>query len=125
MSADEEVEEIRTAIATDAAAATERELWSKRANRQQGVRAVGGRATITTRRLLFASHALDSALGGADVAIELADIETVEAKGLRRLVHITTRSGETERLVLQPPKRSAQLIEAAAEAARTGARIEP
>jgi hypothetical protein len=53
-------------------------VWSIKANRTQGKRAVGGKLFITTERVLFSPHLVDAALGGKRAAIELSSLIAVE-----------------------------------------------
>jgi hypothetical protein len=77
-------------------------IESCRANRSQGQRAVGGRLHLTTHRLLFVPHVVDSATGGHRWETDLTAISTVDvaARGwhpfdgsLRRRLRIATGPG--------------------------------
>lgn len=87
----------------------ERMLWSARANRTQGARAVGGVLFLTSERLLFAPHLLDAALGGKPCAIELASVVAVDKHrkganplggGMRDRLRVTSADGSEEMFVV-------------------------
>ncbi|HEX2807453.1 MAG TPA: hypothetical protein VHN80_14910 [Kineosporiaceae bacterium] len=52
------------------------ESW--RANRSQGQRAVGGRLHLTTQRLLFVPHVVDSVTGGHRWEVLLSGVSAVD-----------------------------------------------
>jgi hypothetical protein len=75
---------------------------SIRANRMEGLRAVGGRLYLTDQRLVFRPHAFDAATGGSAWesplrAVALADIAPRGSDrsfaALRRRLRITTADG--------------------------------
>jgi hypothetical protein len=82
--------------------------WSRRANRFQGSRGVGGRLVLTDRRLLFAPHRFDAALAGSWWEAELDQVSSVGVErrgsahkallggGLRRRLRVQTEAGEDE-----------------------------
>jgi hypothetical protein len=86
--------------------------WSRRANRFQGSRAVGGRLAITDRRLMFAPHRFDAALVGKRWEARLDEIRTagIEPRGssvkglfgggMRKRLRIRTSAGEEEHFLV-------------------------
>lgn len=99
--------------------AEERVLWTKRANRfQSAIRAVGGRIYLTDRRLVFASHRFDAKFGGEEWSAPLERIEEVFVRGPFRTVRVRLDDGMVERFVAWPSRDCAELIGAAADAAR-------
>ena len=55
----------------------ERELATYRANRSQGLRAVGGHLLLTDQRVVFYPHGLDRATGGKGWECELSSLSIV------------------------------------------------
>jgi hypothetical protein len=53
-------------------------IQSWRANRSQGQRAVGGHLHLTTRRLLFVPHVVDSVTGGHRWEVPLSGVSAVD-----------------------------------------------
>jgi hypothetical protein len=56
----------------------EQVVFEAAANVYVGWRAVGGKVTVTTRRLLFTPNWLDGATGGAAITLDRGDIRGVE-----------------------------------------------
>jgi hypothetical protein len=86
--------------------------WSRRANRFQGSRAVGGRLALTDRRLMFAPHRFDAALVGKPWEARLDEVRTagIEPRGssvkglfgggMRKRLRIRTAAGEEEHFLV-------------------------
>lgn len=88
----------------------EQALWTVRANREQSsLRQVGGRLSLTHRRLIFEPHGFDQGLGGRSWSAALADVSGVGveprspaipflgmAARLRRRLRIEVNGGEVE-----------------------------
>lgn len=86
--------------------------WSRRANRFQGSRAVGGRLALTDRRLMFAPHRFDAALVGRRWEAKLDEIRTagIEPRGssvkglfgggMRKRLRIRTAAGDEEHFLV-------------------------
>jgi hypothetical protein len=55
----------------------ERVTFEAAANVWQGRRAVGGKVTVTNRRLLFTPNRMDAAMGGRGMAVGLPEIQEV------------------------------------------------
>jgi hypothetical protein len=77
--------------------------WEGPANHFKGLEAVGGRLVLTNERVLFASHAFN--VQTHEWAVALQDV--LEAEPVRTLgvvpngLRIRTRSGDTERFVVE------------------------
>jgi hypothetical protein len=112
--------------------------WSRRANRFQGSRAVGGRLALTDRRLMFAPHRFDAALVGKRWEARLGEIRTagVEPRGssvkglfgggMRKRLRVRTAAGDEEHFlvnkldqVLESLEEAGVRRESAAEAGRS------
>jgi len=89
------------------------------ANLWQGRRAVGGKVTVTSRRLLFTPNRVDAATGGRGLAVDLAEIGGVEVvRGgrprlwlsmWRQLVSVALADGERLILVREPEQLAAAM----------------
>ena len=96
-------------------------IHSWRANRSQGQRAVGGHLHLTSQRLLFVPHVLDSATGGHRWEAQLSGVSAVEVAprgwhpfdgSIRRRLRIGTGPA-AEHFVVPKVDDVAQRIEAA------------
>ena len=113
-------------------------LWSRRANRFQGSRAVGGRLALTDRRLMFAPHRFDAALVGKRWEAKLSEIRTVGIEprgsgvkglfggGMRKRLRVRAAAGDEEHFlvnkldhVLESLEEAGVPRESAAEAGRS------
>jgi hypothetical protein len=86
--------------------------WSRRANRFQGSRAVGGRLALTDRRLMFAPHRFDAALVGKRWEARLDEIRTIGIEprgsgvkglfggGMRKRLRVRTARGDEEHFLV-------------------------
>jgi len=94
----------------------ERVVFEALANNLVGGRAIGGRVTVTDRRLLFTPNRVDGLTGGQPVAVERSSISRVSVEGrgraaarkhgfvalVRRLVSIEHPAGTNLLLVNRP-----------------------
>jgi hypothetical protein len=75
----------------------ERVVTTKAANRAQGRRSVGGRLTVTDRRLIFMPNLVDSILAGRSWSVAKGDVAGVgEAAGMRKRLRVRTNDGGEE-----------------------------
>ena len=94
-------------------------VWDAAANREQaGWRAVGGRLTLTTTRLLFTANRFDAVLGGRDWVARRQGVQAVGVSGrslkggpfsggIRRRLHLTLADGSEELFVVRSPDETA------------------
>jgi hypothetical protein len=99
--------------------------WSRRANRFQGSRGVGGRLVLTDRRLVFSPHRFDAALAGSvwQAAFDQVSSVGIEPRGsahkalfgggLRKRLRVRTGDGGEELFVVN---KLDQVLESLAEA---------
>jgi hypothetical protein len=91
------------------------------ANRQQGWRAVGGRLTMTTMRLIFTANRLDALLHGHDWSVPREAVNescvaemTLEngplSGGLRRRLRVELAGGEHELFVVWDPDQASSRL---------------
>ena len=79
----------------------EQVVTTKAANRAQGKRSVGGRLTVTDRRLIFMPNVIDSILAGRAWSIPKADVAGVgAAPGMRKRLRVRTSDGGEELFVV-------------------------
>lgn len=84
--------------------------WERRANHAVGMRAIGGKLHLTSRRLVFEPHGFDKATGGADWQRSLDNVTGAGAAprqltglfngGLRKRLQIDLRDGSSELFVI-------------------------
>jgi hypothetical protein len=92
-------------------------VWAAKANRFQGIRAVGGRIYLTDRRLVFTSNNFERNIGGRAWSAPLADFERAFVKGPMKTVRVVYKTGGEEKFVISPRKGSAERIDRAIKAA--------
>jgi hypothetical protein len=90
----------------------ERLEWSARANRMQGLRAVGGRLFLTNRRLVFARTRIEKFLRGSEWSAELGDLASASKYGWRKIA-VERADGQVERFVVLSPEETAAIIDRA------------
>ena len=81
----------------------EQVLVRKAANRNQGGRSVGGRLTVTDRRLMFKPTILDSILFGRAWSVardEVAGVGAAERGGIRKRLCVRTSDGDEQLFVV-------------------------
>jgi hypothetical protein len=91
-------------------------VWSARANRMHGLRAVGGRLFLTNRRLIFARTRAESLLRGKVWSAELGELASASKYGWRKMA-VERADGETERFVVVGPEECATILDRAIRAA--------
>lgn len=81
----------------------------RRANHSAGSRAVGGKLTVTDRRIVFEPHGLDKALAGKSVQIPLAEVAAAGTQprglnpfsgALRERLRVETSGGDEHLFVI-------------------------